>query len=222
MSTSQSKNDDGFYHEDGICDWSTSRGQPPSLSDKDIHHAMLGAQLYTSISKNTTVSKRERNADRDLLQTFKNRNYVDSGGSTAAEVYGRLEVKYGLGPPEPDTKPGLDTVGIGASSKDTELPRTGMVRRRVSDIESNSGSEIAPHYASSTKASDARRSSSVGSESPSTPSSPRFSFSASAGSSPPSPRARRDSFISLGVTSRTDGLGITGFDTALEESPDEA
>ncbi|WVQ68960.1 uncharacterized protein L199_007169 [Kwoniella botswanensis] len=221
MSTGQSMNNDGFYHEDGICDWSTSRGQPPSLSDKDIHHAMLGAQLYTSISRNTTLSKRERNADRDLLQTFKNRNYVNSSGSTAAEVYGRLEVKYGLGPPEPDTKLDVDTVGIGRSSEETEYPRPGMVQRRVSDIEFTSGSQIAPHYASSTMASNARRSS-VGSASPSSPSSPRFSFSASTGSSPSSPRARRYSFIFSGVTSGTDGLGITGLDTALEESPDEA
>ncbi|WWD00283.1 hypothetical protein V866_007192 [Kwoniella sp. B9012] len=221
MSTGQSKNNDGFYHEDGICDWSTSRRQPPSLSDKDIHHAMLGAQLYTSISQNTTVFKSERNADRDLLQTFKNRNYVDSSGSTASEVYRRLEVKYGLGPPEPDTKPDLDKVGTGRSSEDTEYPRPGMVQRRVSDIESARGSEVGPHYASSTKASDARRSS-VGSASPSTPSSPRFSFSASTGSSPSSPKAPRDSFISLGVTTGSQGLGITGLDTALEESPDEA
>ncbi|KAK6904027.1 hypothetical protein I203_107541 [Kwoniella mangroviensis CBS 8507] len=141
-------------------------------------------------------------------------------GLTASKVYQNLKEKYGLGGPEPATGSSV-RLAISTNTEDEELPRPGMVKRRVSDIESNSGSEIAPHYTSSTMASNARRSS-VGSTSPSTPSSPRFSFSAGTGSSPPSPRRRGDDLVSPGATSGRKGLGIMGLDTALEESFDEA
>ncbi|OCF59103.1 hypothetical protein L486_03604 [Kwoniella mangroviensis CBS 10435] len=211
---------DGYYHESGVGDWNSSTVRPPRPDQEDIDHAILASRLTTSISNNITISKRERRQDEISLSTYKNRNYVGKDGLTASKVYQNLKEKYGLGGPEPATGSSV-RLAISTNTEDEELPRPGMVKRRVSDIESNSGSEIAPHYTSSTMASNARRSS-VGSTSPSTPSSPRFSFSAGTGSSPPSPRRRGDDLVSPGATSGRKGLGIMGLDTALEESFDEA